>query len=145
MSTNEKNSKNENQAKKKEMKTISQSSMKSLGMGPSLRMASTDIRGLTRALENTTTSQLTPEGGIPPGESIFDCIAYVILCPQHQKIAVSKVERAKAVWLPFIACPLNKTWSDAAEDGIAVIFSKQDSELDPKLATKIPIKDFSFV
>ncbi len=44
------------QNKKKEMKTSSQSSMKSLRMGPSLRMASTDIRELTRAAENITTS-----------------------------------------------------------------------------------------
>ncbi len=77
------------------MKTSSQSSIKSLDMGLSLRVASSDIRDLTRALENTT-SRLTPEGGIPPGESIYECIACVIFCSQHQKIAVSKVERAKA-------------------------------------------------
>lgn len=59
MPTNQKNTKNEDQAKKKEMKTSSQSSIKSLGMGPSFRMASTDIRDLIRALENTT-SRLTP-------------------------------------------------------------------------------------
>jgi hypothetical protein len=103
-------------------------------------MASTDIRELTRA-ENITTSRLTPEGGSPPGETIFDCIAYVIYCPQHQKMAVSKVERTKAVWLPFIACSPNKTWVKAAEDGVSIIIQKKYKELDAKLATRIPIKE----
>jgi len=118
MPKNNKKSKNADQPNKDLKKTNSQSSvsstksqssLKSLGMGPSLRMASTDIRDLTRAAENTTTSRLTPEGGSPPGESIFDCIAFVIYCPVHDRVAVSKVERAKAVWLPFVDCPPNRT------------------------------------
>ena len=121
----------------------SQSSFKSLGMGPSLRMTSTDIRELTKESQavNISAGGLTAEGGAPPGESVFDTIAYVIFCPVHKKVAISRADKDNIQWLPFIAAPPNRTWKDASVDGVSIIFNKQDAELDAKLGTKIPIKD----
>ncbi|XP_054167537.1 uncharacterized protein LOC128964591 [Oppia nitens] len=120
----------------------SQSSKRSLGMGPSLRMASTDIREITKESQSVSQAgRLTAEGGSPPGEAVFDTLAYIIYCPDHQKIAISRSDKDKPSWLPFIACPNNKTWKDASIDGVSIIFNRQDAELDAKLGTKIPTKD----
>lgn len=114
----------------------------SRGMGGSLRMNSTDIRTLTKESQtaNQSTGGLIPAGGAPPGESVYDTIAYIIRC-KHNKMAVFRADKDRISWLPFIAAAPNKTWNDSSVDGISIIFNKQDAELDAKLGTKIAIKE----
>jgi len=131
------------ESKSSQKSSGSQSSNKSVGMGTSLRMTSTDIRDLTKEAQsiNISSGGLTAEGGAPPGESVYETIAYIIYCPDHDKMAISCADKDKITWLPFIAAPPNRTWRDASLDGVSIIFNKQDAELDAKLGTKIPIKD----
>ena len=54
---------------------------------------------------------LTPEGsGLDSSIKVYDAIVYLIYCPEHDKIAVTNVERARCVWLPFAILPESVTW-----------------------------------
>ena len=56
-------------------------------------------------------------------------------------MAIFKADKDKITWLPFIASAPNKTWNDSSEDGLSIIFNKQDAELDAKLGTKVLTKE----
>ncbi|KAI2800517.1 hypothetical protein BLOT_011903 [Blomia tropicalis] len=58
----------------------------------------------------------------PFGESKYDCIAFVIHCTKHSKVAVFSTPR-KEQWLPFTPLPPNKTWNECAAIGTIIILS----------------------
>ena len=124
-------------------RTKSEVSIQSVGFGPVLP-DNLDLTKLRKPLEYTI-SKLEPEGGPPASEYLFNCIAMVIYCEKHRKIALSFNERSDATWLPFIVAPPYKTWNDATKDGIQVIFSKEDAELDARLTTTVPIQSMHCV
>lgn len=66
---------------------------------------------------------LTPEGGAPPesyGAYLYDCCAFVIFCPKHNQIAMSK-GKGKGLWLPFVALKPTDTWQNAAIGKLGLI------------------------
>ncbi|RWS07206.1 Calcineurin-like protein phosphoesterase [Dinothrombium tinctorium] len=75
------------------------------------------------------TSALTPEGGTPPeafGQNLYDCCSFVIVCPKHKNIAISCSERARGLWLPFIALKQSDTWKNASIGGVSYILGHGD-------------------
>lgn len=84
-----------------------------------------------------TLPRLIPEGAISMDESVYDCIVYLIYCPEHEKIAVSSFEKAHCVWLPFIMLPDNVTWERASRDGVNILIGRDDAEMDADEAEKM--------
>ncbi|OTF71297.1 hypothetical protein BLA29_011223, partial [Euroglyphus maynei] len=96
-------------------------------------------------LKEFTIAKLEPESGSPIGEYMYNCIAYIFYCPLHRRIMLSINERNQAVWLPFVAIQPDKTWNMSTTEGIAIIFSKDDSEIDPRLVKTIPVQSINCV
>ncbi|KAJ6221289.1 hypothetical protein RDWZM_007101 [Blomia tropicalis] len=116
-----------------------EASLDSIGFGAPIRVPNLDVTNLPKPVEFSI-SKLEPDGGAPSGEYLYNTIAFVVYCEKHNRIALCFNERSEATWLPFIASPQNKTWHDATQDGISIIFSKEDSELDARLTTLMPIQ-----
>ncbi|KAJ6218593.1 hypothetical protein RDWZM_009750 [Blomia tropicalis] len=79
---------------------------------------------------------LLPEGVFVLTEPIYDCIVYLIYCPQHDKIAVNNIEKCKCIWLPFVVLPDGVTWERASHDGVAVLIGRNDAEMSAEEAVK---------
>ncbi|KPM08795.1 Calcineurin-like protein phosphoesterase [Sarcoptes scabiei] len=62
-----------------------------------------------------------PENGLTPATSQYDCCAFIIHCPQHNKILVS--HQKNYVWLPFVSLLPNLGWEDNALCGFLIIIS----------------------
>lgn len=123
----------------------SEASLESIGFGSPIRAPNVDVTNLPKPLEFSI-SKLDPEGGAPSGEYLYNSIALMIHCEKHGKIVLTFNERSEASWLPFIVAPQNKTWVEATQEAISIIFSKEDSELDARLtSTNIPIKSIKTV
>lgn len=105
-------------------KAQSRSSIDSVGIGAD-------------TLKEDELPRLYPVGAIPPGQSVYDCIVYLMYCSVHDCICVTNVENSKVVWLPFVAMPEGSTWEKASLDGVAMLIGKKDQELDAKLC-KLP-------
>ncbi|KAF7496516.1 hypothetical protein SSS_02651 [Sarcoptes scabiei] len=107
-------------------KIKSSSSIESVGIGRTPFKADLDV------------VRLRPEDGIPEHIKIYDCIAYLMICFQHNKIAVNNIENGKVIWLPFVSMQQEGiTWQQAAREGVVKLIGKRDAELEAKLA-KIP-------
>lgn len=124
---------------KNSKRSDSELSVESIGLGAVKPPVNVDLNNLPKPIEFSI-SKLEAEGGSPAGEIVFNCIAFIIYCEKHRQIALSYNERSKAMWMPFVACSQNKTWNDGTMDGIAIVFSKDDPELDARLTTSIPVK-----
>ncbi|XP_046913406.2 LOW QUALITY PROTEIN: uncharacterized protein LOC124494277 [Dermatophagoides farinae] len=111
---------------------------------PSVDFHGFDMTQLPK-LKEFTIAKLEPESGSPIGEYMYNCIAYIFYCPLHRRIMLSLNERNNAVWLPFVALQPDKTWNMATTEGIAIIFSKEDSEIDPRLVKTIPVQSINCV
>lgn len=115
-------------------------SLDSIGLGPTHFAApptNLDRTNITRPLDYSS-SKLEPEGGNPKGDCFYDVIAFFIICERHKRVALAIHD--KAIWLPFIASPANKTWNEATIDGVSIIFSKEYSELDARLTRDAPVE-----
>lgn len=106
----------------------SQTSIESIGFGsPVCASPNLDVTNLPKPAEFST-SKLDPEGPAPPGEYLYSCIALLMYCEKHGKVAICYHERSEVAWLPFAAAPVNKSWVDATQDLVNGIFSKEESE-----------------
>lgn len=90
---------------------------------------------------------LTPEGfGLDANIKAYDAILYLIYCPEHDKVAVTNVERARCVFLPFVFLPEGVTWRQAAEEGVLSVISARDKEADAAVAAKsAPAYDMEYL
>ncbi|KAH9529213.1 hypothetical protein DERF_003107 [Dermatophagoides farinae] len=90
---------------------------------------------------------LTPEGlSVDPNIRIFDSIVYLIYCPEHDRIAVTNVERARCVWFPFVCLNEHQTWMQAARSGVDLIIGRKDAEADAEeSAKKAPVYSISYL
>lgn len=90
---------------------------------------------------------LTPEGlSLDPTVKVYDAIVYLIYCPEHDKIAVTNVERARCVWLPFVCLPEGVTWRKASVDGVTQIIGNRDAEQDASVAAKkAPVYEMDYL
>lgn len=137
-----------------ESKTIPTVSIKSkASMKSGVSMASTGIGSANPAQNKRDMNRadlppkLTAEGlSIDPNIKIYDAIVYLIYCPEHDKIAVTNVERARCVWLPFVGLPDGVTWLKASHDGVAMIIGNKDTELDADVAAKkAPVYELTYL
>ncbi|KAF7488152.1 Serine/threonine-protein phosphatase PP-X -like protein 2 [Sarcoptes scabiei] len=120
----------------------SSGSNKSSGIGTSL-----DILNRTNRQRKDLSPNLTPEGlSINPSVKIYDAIVYLIYCDEHDKIAVTNVERARCVWFPFVYLPENQTWMQAAKNGLDLIIGRKDAEMDAaESAKQAPLYSIGFL
>ncbi|OTF71407.1 hypothetical protein BLA29_011672, partial [Euroglyphus maynei] len=79
--------------------------------------------------------RLRPEdGALPDHVSLYDCIVYFMMCPNHDRIAITRLKRGRnsnrdrIIWLPFIVLPDHVTWEQAANDGLIMLFGYKDDE-----------------
>lgn len=104
-------------------------SQESAGIGSDLNKWSSNADG---------PPNLTPEGfGLDSSIKVYDAIVYLIYCPEHDKVAVTNVERARVVWLPFVYLPEGVTWMKASQEGVAQIISQRDKEMDAVKAARM--------
>lgn len=77
---------------------LSSKSKKSINAQRSIRVEKND----------TFLSKLTPEGGVPEVDTKYDCVAFLLHCPEHHNVAISQVDNVGAIWLPFTPLPAGK-------------------------------------
>ena len=84
--------------------------------------------------------RLFAEGYLPENQSTYDCVLYLFLCEEHNRIGVYNVDRTKVVWLPFVAVQFGVAWEQTAEDGLELFLStRQEETVDLKNpATRLP-------
>lgn len=104
-----------------------------------------NIANLQKAKESNL-PKLMPEGATGLTEAVYDCIVYVIYCPEHDQIAIANVEKVKCVWLPFVVLPEGVTWQKASHDGVEILIGRQDAEMDAEEAEKTaPVYNMSYL
>src|SRR5690606_33993886 len=87
-----------------------------------------------------------PEGSVGLTEPVYDCVVYLIYCAVHDRIAVTNVDKAQCVWLPFVPLPEGVTWEKASHDGVATLIGRQDAEMDAEAAARTtPIYQMSYL
>lgn len=107
--------------------TSSQSSNQSQGIGD----------GQLPTAKAELLPNLTPEGlSLDPNMKLYDSIIYFIYCAEHDKIAVTNVQRARCVFLPFVPLPDGVTWLAASHEGVTTIIGNKDAELDAAVAAR---------
>ena len=106
--------------------------------------ASQESAGIGADLDRTPSNNLdgppnlTPEGfGLDSTIKVYDAIVYLIYCPEHDKVAVTNVRRARVVWLPFVYLPEGVTWMKASQEGVAQIISQRDKEMEAEKAARM--------
>lgn len=94
--------------------------------------------GLPPGARDDLPPNLTPEGfSLDPTIKAYDAIIYLIYCPEHDKVVVTNVDRARCVWLPFVCLSESVTWKKACKDGVNNIIGNTNPELDAKVAAKM--------
>lgn len=97
----------------------SQTSLASVGIGPSTRRPQVDFR-----------FRLKPESSevvASPEARTYDCIAFVITCERHKTIALTGTsEHRQFSWLPFVPLQDTFTWRRISRDGLEIILGKKD-------------------
>lgn len=86
--------------------------------------------GNLKQVHDSSLPKLIPEGAETVNEELYDCIVYVIYCPEHDQVAITNVDRVKCTWLPFVVLPEGVSWEKAANDGVTALIGRQDAEMD---------------
>lgn len=87
-----------------------------------------------------------PEGVLASNEPLYDCVVYVIYCPDHHNIAVTNSIKCRTVWLPFVPMPEGVTWTTASHDGVSLLIGRNDTEMDgEEAALKAPKYSMAFL
>lgn len=83
--------------------------------------------------------RLLPEGRTQVTASLYDCIAFVIYCEEHDRILLAHhSDTTKIAWLPFVVQPEGETWVSAAHAGVNAIIGRRDNtELDATSAERL--------
>ncbi|KAI2803038.1 hypothetical protein BLOT_007161 [Blomia tropicalis] len=104
-------------------------SEESVGIGSSVVISG-------RPSSTTELPHLSPEGAALLNEPLYDCIIYLIYCPEHDKIAVTNIEKSKCTWLPFVILPDDVTWQMASHDGVETLIGRNDAEMEAEEAER---------
>ena len=78
-------------------------------------------------------------------EQGFHCAVYLIHCPLHKKVAVSKPTPCQAMWMPFTPIPPNRSWEEAGQTGLLFILSGGNVELSLRLDERHPYTERSLI
>ena len=89
--------------------------------------------------ESPATVKLVPEGDYIPAEPKYDCCAFLIFCPAHQTVVLSRATSGghqqqqqhsttttSACWLPFTPLPVGKMWEEGAVLGACLVLTGGD-------------------
>nr|XP_046916821.1 uncharacterized protein LOC124497236 isoform X2 [Dermatophagoides farinae] len=111
-------------------------SIGSIGIGKTTTTAQSPSSPNTKLIQDIP--RLRPEdgGALPDYICLYDCIVYYMMCPNHDRIAITRLKRARnssnrdrrIIWLPFIVLPDHVTWEQAANDGLTLLFGYKDDE-----------------
>lgn len=104
-------------------------SEESVGIGSSVVISG-------RPSSTTELPHLSPEGAALLNEPLYDCIIYLIYCSEHDKIAVTNIEKSKCTWLPFVILPDDVTWQMASHDGVETLIGRNDAEMEAEEAER---------
>lgn len=92
--------------------------------------------------ESPAVVKLVPEGDYIPSEPKYDCCAFLIYCPAHQTVVLSRASTSgpnsavTACWLPFTPLPVGKMWEEGAVLGACLVLTGGDlSRFDALKAT----------
>ena len=88
--------------------------------------------------------RLVPEGG-QILQRLYDCCAYVIVCPKHNQIAVARQPNSSITWLPFTVLPSNRSWHDGAMYGSLIVLSDGTSEQFIALQENVPYQETNLI
>lgn len=86
-------------------------SMKSIGMGERSSRSTTPSTKPPPCTEPPDLPRPQPEGVLPSNEPLYDCVVYLIFCPDNQNIAATNSTKCRTVWLPFVPMPEGVTWT----------------------------------
>ena len=111
-------------------------SIGSIGIGKTTTTAQSPSSPNTKLIQDIP--RLRPEdgGALPDYICLYDCIVYYMMCPNHDRIAITRLKRVRnssnrdrrIIWLPFIVLPDHVTWEQAANDGLTLLFGYKDDE-----------------
>ena len=77
---------------------------------------------------NSFNKRLLPINKLP-AQNMFDTVAFVLYCTEHERIATCKTEHkggTYAIYLPFVYMDITIGWEEAIDDGLAMILSETD-------------------
>lgn len=82
------------------------------------------------SLESTksTTGTIIPRSGPIQDitDHLYDCCAFVIICPEHKNMALTKGDKGRGPFLPSVPLKPNDSWQNTAVGGISIIVSHGD-------------------
>ncbi|KAI1280307.1 Serine/threonine-protein phosphatase PP1 isozyme 3 [Halotydeus destructor] len=120
-------------------------SNKSDGQSSKLGFAETKTKSLDSIASvhsddrSLSSSGLSPEYGtinLQYSDSSADCCAFFAHC-DHKRIILSKAEKGKLLFLPYVPLRTGETWKTAAKNGVLSILSSGDNSVS---STDLPFK-----
>lgn len=78
----------------------------------------------TTDVPTTGEYKLVAEGDVLSSSGRYDCHAFFVHCPTHNKVLITKRDRLR--WLPFIEMPPNRSWKDGCIIGFCLVLSGSD-------------------
>ncbi|KAJ6217501.1 hypothetical protein RDWZM_008658 [Blomia tropicalis] len=105
---------------------------------------SRSVQSLSKKISDITGEpafeRLRPEGNLHTTSSKTDCVAFIIHCTAHDRILISRQE--KAIWIPFTHLPPNRSWKECALLGFCLVISGSSEKFD-QLKDNPPCKRFT--
>ena len=71
----------------------------------------------------------------------YNVAVYLIHCPTHNKMAVTKPSARQALWMPFMPIPTNRSWEEAGLAALFIILSGANMDLLMSLKDHPPFSD----
>lgn len=82
-----------------------------------------------------------PESIIKATSQMFDCVVFLIYCPEHDNVLMINNEYTKIAWLPYtIHLQETNTWKQTTQTGIEALIGRKDPEMDSSKAEKMEPK-----
>src|SRR5699024_5889139 len=88
----------------------------------------------------TAETTLQPEGDLHSATGKYDCHAFFIHCPAHDKVLVTK--RKNVRWMPFIEMPPKRSWEDGALVGFCLVLAAADKAKFEELKKAPPFRSY---
>lgn len=107
-------------------KPSSRSSVSSAGSVASVGMGGGQQAMMPQKLEAKYISLRSQNGSQERTKATYDCVAYLLYCTEHDKMAVSQVD-GEVYWFPFITRD-GRTWNTAMLAGLQLMLEKRDGD-----------------
>ncbi|KAI2795566.1 hypothetical protein BLOT_016651 [Blomia tropicalis] len=70
--------------------------------------------------------KLRPENSSTPQVHTYDCLVFVIICPEHDRVAVTSVDN-EVYWFPFVTRE-RRNWNKVVAEGLLGLFELKDAD-----------------